>query len=158
MPFVLDWKGREVRDRVAAAAVAGVDATMADAVRKAKANHRQYPPASAPGERYANRTGAESASMTIKEPAVEEGGVVRGTWGADADSSLYVEIGTSRKRSGFPRAEVRAAEGEGDMWAIPPPSAPPQMAARYTLRPAAQMANQLLAARIAAAFMGEGLV
>ncbi len=158
MPFAIDWKGPEVRDKVAAAAIAGVDFTMEDAVRKSKANHVAYPPASLPGERYANRTGSETASLTVKDPAGIVGARVRGTWGADNDTSLYVEIGTSRKGSGAPRAEIRAAEGGGDMWAIPPPSNPPQMAARYTLRPAASQANRLLAARIGMAFRGEELV
>lgn len=158
MPFVLDWKGPTVRRHVEAACIIGVDATMADAVRKAKQDHGSYPPASAPGERYANRTGFETAAMTIKAPAAPFGAHVRGAWGNDANTSLYVEIGTSRKGSGAPRAEERAAEGGGDMWAIPPPSSPPQMAARYTIRPAAQQANSLLAVRIGAAYRGEEML
>lgn len=157
MPARLDWKGGEVRARMAAAAVAGINFTNEDAVKKAQARHREFPPASEPHERFASRSGALAASYAVKEPAVEAGGRVRGTWGSDVDSSLYVEIGTSRKRSGFPRADVRAAEGGGDMWAIPGPSVPPQMADRRTMRPAAAQANRLLALRIGAVFRGEGL-
>lgn len=157
MPAVLIWKGREVREKMRAAAATGIDFTLADAARKASAHHRQYPPASAPHERFAGRTHALEDSYAIKEPAAEEGGVVRGTWGSDDDISLYVEIGTSRKRSGFPRAAVRAAEGGGNMWAIPGPSVPPQMADRRTMRPAAQEANMRLGERIGAAFRGEEL-
>jgi hypothetical protein len=154
----LDWKGADVRRRVAAACVVAVDATLADGVRKAKADHPGYPPASAPGERYASRTGFLLGSTTIQEPAVLAGAHVRGTWGSDANYALYVELGTSRKESGYPRAQVRAAESGGDMWAIPGPSDPAQMAARYTLRPAAQEANSLLGVRIGLAYRGEQMV
>ena len=157
MPATLDWKGPEVRRKVAGACVLAVDATMADGVKKAKADHPGYPPASRPGERYASRTGFAVASTTIKAAAVLIGAHVRGTWGSDDNTSLFVEIGTSRKGSGAPRADVRAAAGDGNMWAIPGPSDPAQMAARYTLRPAAQDANSLLALRIAAAYNGAAL-
>jgi hypothetical protein len=158
MPFVLDWKGDDIRRKVAAAAIVGVDATLARAVDLAKADHPSYPPASQAGERYASRVGFAVASTTIKAPAVLVGAHVRGTWGADADYSLFLEIGTSRKDSGEPRADVRAAEGDGNMWAIPGPSSSPQMAARYTLRPAAAEANSLLAVRIGLAYRGEAMV
>lgn len=158
MPATFIWKGPEVREKMRAAAVAGVDFTMEDAARKAERNHREYPPSSAPHERFASRSGALAASYAVKDPAVEVAGKVRGTWGSDLRYSLFVEIGTSRKRSGFPRAEVRAAEGGGDMWAIPGPSVPPQMADRRTMRPAQAEAQRLLALRIGAAFRGEELV
>lgn len=153
---VLRWKGREVRDRVRRAAETGVDETMEEAVRLSKLGHPDYPPASEPGERYASRTGANVAEIRIKMPAVEEGTFVRGLWGSEDDVSLFLEIGTSRKASGFPRAAQRAAEGHGDMWAIPPPSSPPQMAARPTLRPSAQIAYDGLARRIAIAYQAGG--
>jgi hypothetical protein len=44
------------------------------------------------------------------------------------------------------------------MWSIPPPSTPPQMAARPTLRVAQDEAIPLLAARVGAAYRAEELV
>ena len=158
MPARLNWRGPEVRAKMAAAAAIGIDFTNADAVKKARARHRQFPPSSEPHERFASRSGALAASYAVKEPAVEAGGRVRGTWGSDVGYSLFVEIGTSRKRSGFPHADVRAAEGGGDMWAIPGPSVPPQMADRRTMRPAAAQAQRLLAGRIGMAFRGEEII
>jgi hypothetical protein len=155
---VLDWKGAEVRRRVAAACAVGVDATMEDAAGKARAAHPAYPPASEPGERYATRTGDLTASIGVKDPAVEIAAHVVGVWGASADDALYVEIGTSRKGSGAPRAQTRALTGaSAGMWAIPGPSDPPQMSARYYLRPAASEAYSLLGLRIAAAYQGTEL-
>lgn len=154
----LNWKGDEIRRKVAAAAALGVDRTLADAVRKAKADHPAYPPASAPGERFATRTGFLEGSIKIVAAAAPAGPLIGGQWGADANYALYVELGTSRKGSGAPRAQVRAAEGGGNMWAIPGPASPPQMAARYTLRPAATEAYRLLPMRIGAAFRGEELL
>lgn len=155
---LIDWKGSEVREHVVEAARIGIDETMADAVRKARANHPHYPPASAPGERYASRTGDNVADITIKVPASHDGLHIRGVWGSTNHLSLYLEIGTSRKASGFPRAQERAAAAGGDMWAVPPPSEPPQMAARYTLRPAASMAYKLLPVRMGIAFRGEEML
>lgn len=149
---VLKWNGAAVRRRVARAAAVGIDETMEEGVRLSKAGHPDYPPASAPGERYASRTGSNVAAIRIKVAAVEAGTKVSGLWGSDDDVSLFLEIGTSRKNSGAPRAAERAAAGGGDMWAIPPPASPPQMAARLTLRPSAQVAYTGLARRIAIAY------
>lgn len=152
MPFVLNWEGKKVARKVATAAAVGIDATMAEAVRLAKEDHLPYPPPSAPGERFHNRTGFLASSIQIVSPAEPTVFNIKGQWGADANYALYVEIGTSCKDSGFPRAQQRAAEGMGDMYAIPGPSVPPQMAARYTLRPAAAEAYPMLASFIAAAY------
>lgn len=159
MPFTLIWKGAEVRAKVAGAATLGVDATMAEGVTIAKAGHPSYPPSSMPDTPYANRTGFLTGSTTIKAPAVEVGSKIAGLWGSDANYSLYVEIGTSRKDSGAPRAEVRALVGpEIGMWEIsyPSPSEHPQMAPRYSLRPAADVAYRGLAGKIAL-FYASGL-
>lgn len=159
MGFTLDWKGAEVRAKVAAAATLGLDATMAEAVAIAKTDHPPYPPSSAPETPYANRTGFLTGSTTIKAAAVEVGNRISGRWGSDANYSLYVEIGTSRKSSGAPRAEVRALVGpSAGMWEIsyPSPSEHPQMAPRYYLRPAADVAYRGLAGKIAL-FYGAGL-
>lgn len=155
---LVDWKGAAVRQHVAEACRLGVDATMDDAVRKARAGHPEYPPSSRPGAPYANRSGSLVSGTVVKVKALLEGSRIRGVWGNLRDYSLFVEIGTSRDDSGFPRAQARAAEGAGDMWAIPPPSEPPRMAARFTLRPAASLAYKKLGARIGAFFRGEETV
>jgi len=152
----IDWKGKELLTRVAAAAAAGVDATMADAVAKARANHPGYPPASRPGQRFASRTGFLENSIVISSEAKPDGLKVRGRWAAEANYALYVEIGTSRLGSGAPRAREREALGGEVMWAVPGPAHPALMAARFTLRPAASEAYRLLPARIAAVFRGTG--
>lgn len=153
----IDWRGKQVAARVAAASTLGVDKTMSECVHDAKSGHPAYPPASEPGERYANRIGFASGSIQIFDAASFDGRKVSGSWGSGANYALYLEIGTSRKDSGFPRAQVREAEGGGDMNAIPPPSDPPLMAARPVLRPAADAIYPRLPGRIGAAYRGESL-
>lgn len=153
------WNGAAVRARVAAAAVIGVDQTLAACVVDAKSTHE-----------YENRTGFMNASTTIFDWATWEGDRVSGKWGAHAYYALFLEIGTSRPWSGAPRAQVRAAEGHGDMWAIPPPQpigphtdtkwvkgeripgTGPLMTERMSLRPAAAREYPLLAERISIAY------
>ena len=153
----IDWKGGQVARRMTQAAAAGVDKTMSECVTDARSGHEQYPPASAPGQRYADRTGFALASTDISKHATPEGTRIAGAWGSSAEYALYLEIGTSREDSGFPRAQVREAEGAGDMDQIPPPSDPPLMAPRPTLRPAADAQYPKLRAWIAAAFQGRAL-
>lgn len=153
----LNWNGDQVKARMRSAAKLGVDKTMGDCVADARSNHPAYPPASEPGERYANRTGFDIASIDIMEPAEALGEKVSGRWGSTSNVALFLEIGTSREGSGEPRAEVREAEGDGDMDAIPPPSSPPLMAPRPTLRPAADTHYPGLSKNIGAAFRGEAL-
>lgn len=155
-----NWNGDQIKERMRAASKLGIDKTMSDCVSDARGSHPAYPPASEPGERFAYRSpGFDTAATDIKEPAhLDDDGNVTGSWGSNADYSLYLEIGTSRPDSGEPRAQVREAEGGGDMSAIPGPSDPPLMAARPTLRPAADSKYPELGANIGAAYRGEELL
>lgn len=153
--FTLDWKGDEVRRHVAEASVIGVEATMEEGVAIARSGHPEFPPASAPDTRYANRTLELMGSTSVKDHAHLRGAKVVGVWGADANYALYVELGTSRKDSGAPRAQIRALRGpELGMWEItyPSPNEHPLMAPRYTLRPAADEAYRGLVRRIRTAY------
>jgi hypothetical protein len=144
------WKGREVAAKMAAAAVLGVEKTMADCVSDAKADHPPFPPASLPYERYANRTGFETGAIR-SNGAKFDGRRAVGTWGAYTNYALFLEIGTS---IAGPTATEREITGGGDMDAIPPPIGP-LMAPRPFLRPAGDKEYPLLATRIGAAFRGE---
>lgn len=146
----IDWNGKNVAAKMAAAAVLGVEKTMADCVSDARADHPPFPPASEPGERYANRTSHETGSI-MSNGAAFDGRRVVGSWGAYADYSLFLEIGTSI--SG-PTATAREIVGGGDMDLIPPPEGP-LMAPRPFLRPATDKEYPLLGARIGAYFRGE---
>lgn len=147
------WKGAEVRDKVKKAAEDAIDLTVGRCVEHAEANHPEYPPASAPGGRYANRTDGETASIAVFEPAVEDGTRVRALWGANSRQSLFLEIGTS---VAGPTADERAAIADGNMDAIEAPVGP-LMAPRPFLRPAADEEYPLLAPRMGAFYRGERL-
>lgn len=141
----LDWKGAKLAAKVETASVIGTDQTMAACVGTAKAEHP-----------WRNRTGFEEGSIQIltNDAGIAGAGVkgqkVSGRWGALADYSLYLEIGTSREDSGAPRAEVRAAAAGGNMDVITPPLPldHPLMEARPFLRPAADEHYRLHALRI----------
>lgn len=158
-----------VKAKLAAASALAIDYTLGKCVWRARMNHE-----------YLDRTGFLTASTTIYDFAKEVApDIISGRWGAHANYSLYVEIGTSRPDSGAPRAQVRAEEGHGDMWSIPPPQPPgrhtdtrwvttagvrqkimgggPLMEARVFLRSAAAMEYPLLGFRIRAALHGEEL-
>jgi hypothetical protein len=155
---MINWNGDAIKRRATAASMLGIDKTMSDCVKDARSGHESYPPASAPGERYANRTNFAVMATDIMEPAVDHGdGHVKGLWGSTDETALFVEIGTSREGSGMPRAQEREAMGDGNMDAIPPPSEPPLMAPRPTLRPAADTHYPGLAKNVGAAFRGEKL-
>lgn len=152
-----EWRGDAVRERMEKAAALGVDKTMSECVGDARSGHPAYPPASEPGERYANRTGFDTASTDILDPAHSDGTRVHGSWGALSEVALFLEIGTSREGSGMPTASEREEMGGGDMDAIPGPSEPPLMAPRPTLRPASDKHYPGLAEWIGMAFRGEEL-
>ena len=148
----LDWRGDEVKAKVAAATMLAVDKTMSACVDDAKANHPGYPPASKPYEPYANRTATAVGSIRISDFASANGFIISGEWGsADVNYALFLEIGTS---TSGPTAEERAAGGL--LNAIPPPIGP-LMAPRPVLRPAADREYPLLGARIRAALAGTHL-
>ena len=147
------WKGAEVRAKVEEAAKEAIDLTVSRCAEHAEANHPEYPPASAPGGRYANRTDGETKSISIFEEATLDGTRVRSLWGANARQSLFLEIGTSV--SG-PTAEERTAMAGGNMDAIAGPVGP-LMAARPFLRPAADEEYPLLGLRVGAFYRGESI-
>jgi len=152
----LDWNGKRLAAKAAQASKLAVDRTMADCVADAAANHPGFPPASAPDERYANRTGFQTATIRILDNAdgipgaILDGDTVRGSWGALGNYSLFLEIGTSREG---PTATDRELAAAGNMDAVPPPVGP-LMAPRPFLRPAADRNYRMLRARIIAAFRG----
>jgi hypothetical protein len=154
-----EWNGDKILAKMTAAAELGVDKVMSDCVDQARSDHAAYPPASAPGEPYANRTDFATQSIRMGQAEIDPATMrVAGHWGGYAHYMLFLEIGTSRKDSGMPTATVREEEGGGNMDAIPGPSEPPLMAARPTLRPAADRNYPNLARFIGEAFRGEELI
>jgi hypothetical protein len=147
------WKGDQVIAKVQADTELAIDKTMAECVREGKANHGTYPPASDPGEKYANRTAHEVGAIQIIEPAATDPDFrkVGGKWGSLSNVSLYLEIGTSIEGE---NAFEREQAAEGNMNAVTPPIGP-LMAPRPTLRPAADVQYPLLRSRIAAARRGQ---
>ena len=149
----IEWNGDAVAAKMRAASVRAVEHTIAEAVSDARANHPDYPPASQPYERYANRTAFETNAI-VSHGAHETDEGVTGTWGAYTNYSLFLEIGTSVEG---PTATERMIEGAGDMDAVPPPIGP-LMAPRPYLRPAADKEYPLLVERIALAFADEEMI
>lgn len=147
----LDWKGATIKTRVGRASKLGIDATMGECVATSKIIHPWH-----------NRTGFEEGSIQVLPG--EDGtpgahiapGEVAGEWGALANYSLFLEIGTSREDSGAPRAEEREAAAGGNMDAIAPPEPEddPLMRPRPFLRPSADEHYPLLPARIRTALSG----
>jgi len=68
----LNWRGEQVRQRVLAAARAGIDDTMAACANDAKSSH--------PG--WKNVTGTAEGSIAIQQPAHEDGRGAVGRWGS----------------------------------------------------------------------------
>lgn len=141
----LEWNGAKLKTKVQQASKLAIDATMADCVTTAKANHPWH-----------NRTGFLLGEIRIleaddgSEGAAAAGPETIGRWGDEANYALYLEIGTSRADSGAPRAEAREAAAGGDMSAIPWPQPwdDPLMWPRPFLRPAADEHYPRLAERI----------
>lgn len=173
----INWKGRDVAARMAAAAQLGIDKTMSECVSTAKRDHP-----------WVNRDGFEEGSIRMGA-ATLKGRKVTGRWGAYARYSLFLEIGTSRIGA---TAFMREQAGGGMMWAIPGPKPEegekvrqsftilppgsmddqadwvtlrdrpsigegPLMAPRPFLRPAADLHYRRLRYYIGAAFRGESL-
>lgn len=144
----LNWKGAQLRAKIAEATLIALDRTMSEAVSEAK---RQHP--------WHNRTGWLEASTWMMGPATIDGAKVTGRWGSTANYALYLEIGTSRRGSGAPRAEARKAMAGGNMNEISPPLPldHPLMRPHPYLRPAADRQYRLLRVRIGQAMRGEEL-
>lgn len=78
------WYGKQVSEKMRAAQIKGVNATMAACVTDAKRNHP-----------WNNRTGVLEGSIDIAEPAGVDGtGGVKGVWGSkDVRYALIHELG-----------------------------------------------------------------
>jgi hypothetical protein len=79
----LDWKGDAVKAKVKAAAIAGVNKTMGQAVNHAKRNHG-----------WKNRSGILEGGIGVDQLAAPYADGVRGTWGVfDIAYALAQELG-----------------------------------------------------------------
>lgn len=79
----LTWNGPALTEKMRAAQKTGVNATMAECVVQAKANHS-----------WENQTGILEGSIKIAEFARDEGAGVVGTWGStDVRYALIHELG-----------------------------------------------------------------
>lgn len=132
----LVWKGRAVTDRMRAAQVQGVNATMGACVVHAKSNHD-----------WQNRTGVLEGGVDVVDYAAPDGDGVTGSWGVrDVKYALIHELGgtitaKTAKALAIPQEDgsVRFAKSV----TIP---------ARPYLRPAADAKYPSLPRRIRAAF------
>lgn len=144
-----DWNGDTLKSKMRAACATAIDETMAEAVADAKQGHPEFPPASEPFHRWANRTGTATGAIRIFDAASPSGPYsVRGSWGADARQSLYLEIGTS---TSGPTAQERAAADDGDPNLVAPEIGP-LMARRSAIVPSSDRTYPSLALKIAVAF------
>ncbi len=85
----INWKGKEVRQRVLAATKESIDETMGDCVAEAQPN--------TPVD-----TGNLRRSERIVDLATVQGNKVVGRWGsADVDYALHVEVGTATRPGVF---------------------------------------------------------
>jgi len=135
--MALKWYGKQVSEKVRAAQVRGVNATMAACVTGAKRNHT-----------WNNRTGVLEGSIDIAEPAaLQVGGGVKGVWGSkDVRYALIHELGGVIRPVRALALKFRADDGSfvvTKQVKIPP---------RPYLRPAADKEYPKLAKRIRKAF------
>lgn len=76
----INWRGRQVADRVKGSAARAIDATTALCVAGAKSEHR-----------WQNRTGTLEGGIQMR-PAVTVGPTVVGRWGVfDVNYAIYLE-------------------------------------------------------------------
>lgn len=150
----LRWNGDAITRRMRDAQKLGVNATMSDAVRHAKANHT-----------WQNREGYLETSIKIVEIAREDGTGVVGTWGVtEADYALIHELGGVIEHPGgtpyFIREDGMAVfVRKDDPRAADLPKTKPHqivMPARPYLRPAADKHYPELPAKIKKAFEESG--
>lgn len=132
----LVWKGQALTEKMRQAQILGVNATMSEAVKHAKANHP-----------WQNQTGVLEGSIDIAEPAAPDGQGVEGRWGSkDVRYALIHELGGVIVPK---RAEALAIPQEdGGVIFVKSVKIP----ARPYLRPAADFTYPLLADKIRAAF------
>lgn len=135
----LTWRGPQVTSRLQAAQIAGVNATMAAAVRHAKSNHE-----------WQNRSGALEGGIDVVDYAHADGKGVTGTWGTrDVRYALIHELGGTIKPV---QAKALAFEIDGQFIQVQSVTIP----ARPYLRPAADAEYPKLPRRIRTAFKRGG--
>ena len=99
----LEWKGDNIKARVARAQRVGINKTMGDCVIYAKNNHE-----------WQNKTGTAERSIRIIEPAWTMGTRSYGIWGSmQVAYFIFLELGTALMRS-FPT--LRPAAGYCYPW------------------------------------------
>lgn len=134
--MALNWLGDEVTARLAAAQIAGVNATMAAAAIAARRNHA-----------WNNRSGVLEGSIGVVAPAATDGRGVRGTWGSrDVRYALIHELGGVIRPVRARALMFRADDGTFVV------ARQVRMPARPYLRPAADAEYPRLAGRIRRAF------
>lgn len=138
--MTLDWKGDALKAKVRAAAIAGVNKTMAQAVNHAKRNHP-----------WKNRTGILEGGIAIRNFAEPRGGGVAGSWGVfDVAYALAQELGAIIRPV---KAKALAIpQGDGSVRFVKQVTLP----ARPYLRPAADAWYPQLAKNIKAAMNSGG--
>ncbi len=121
----VNWKGREVFQRIRRAQIAAIDATMAAAILHAKANHL---PGAHGAQRFESQTGELERSIRITEPARKRAKGAGGRWGSKG--LIYAR----RLELGFQGKDRRGA-------IVDAPAFP-------FLRPAAEAEHPKLASRV----------
>ncbi len=136
----LVWKGEALTERMRAAQKLGVNATMAECVKHAKANHD-----------WNNQTGDLAGSIGVAEYARETGDGVEGSWGSrDNEYALIHELGGTIVPV---RAKALAIpQPDGGVAFVQSVTIP----ARPYLRPAADVHYSGLAGNIRKAFSKSG--
>ena len=136
----LVWNGKALTERMRAAQLAGVNATMGACVVEAKNSHA-----------WQNRTGVLEGGIGIADYAARTGDGVRGTWGVqDVRYALIHELGGVI----VPRTARALAIplDDGSVRFVKSVRVPP----RPYLRPAADTMYPTLAGRIRSAFERKG--
>ena len=132
----LVWKGKAVTERMRAAQIAGVNATIGACVVEAKNSHA-----------WKNRTGILEGGIDIVDYAAVDGAGVQGVWGVrDVRYALIHELGGTIVAT---RAKALAIpQPDGSVRFVKSVTIPP----RPYLRPAADKLYPSLAGRIRAAY------
>lgn len=134
----LTWNGAAVSEKMKAAAITGVDATMAACVIHAKNNHP-----------WQNQTGTLEGSIKITAFARAQGTGVVGQWGSsDANYALIHELGGVIRPVRAKALAFRLPDGSFRM------ASQVTIPARPFLRPAADALYPMLAGNIRKAFDG----
>lgn len=133
----VEWYGKQVTEKMRAAQVKGVNATMAACVTGAKRNHS-----------WNNRSGVLEGSIDIAEPATAQaGGGVKGVWGSkDVRYALIHELGGVIRPV---RAQALMFQADDGSFVVVKSVTIPE---RPYLRPAADKEYPKLAKRIRRAF------